>query len=109
MTARARKPRPKPTRRGILKALRENRALLDRYSVGRIALFGSFAKGRPTDKSDIDLLVEFKEPSLGNFMGLIRALERKFGRRVEVLTPEGLDSVRVPSVGESIRKSLEHV
>ncbi|MGQ0675089.1 MAG: nucleotidyltransferase family protein [Rhodospirillales bacterium] len=97
------------TRRNILKALRENQALLDRYSVSRIALFGSFAKGRPTAKSDIDFLVEFKEPSFGNFMGLIRALEKLFGRRVDVLTPKGLESIRVPSVGESIRKSLAYV
>jgi predicted nucleotidyltransferase len=42
-------------------------------------------------------------------MGLIRDLEKLFGRRVDVLTPEGLNSIRVPSVGESIRKSLAYV
>ena len=97
------------TRWQVLETLRANKALLDRHSVSRIALFGSFARGRPTAKSDLDFLVEFAEPTFANFMGLIRDLEKLFGRRVDVLTPEGLESIRVPSVGESIRKSLEYV
>lgn len=105
----AKRPRAKPlTRRSILGTLRERRDLLDRYSVSRIALFGSYARGKPTAKSDIDFLVEFKEPTLANFMGLIRALEKLFGRRVDVLTPEGLNTIRVPTIGASIKKSLAY-
>lgn len=96
------------TRRDILRALRQNRELLGRYAVGEIALFGSYAKGRQTDDSDIDLLVEFTRPTYDNFLGLSRALERLFGRKVEILTPEGLDSIRVQSIADGIRKSLAH-
>ena len=96
------------TRQEILHTLRHNQALLGKYAVRRIALFGSYAKGRQTDKSDIDLLVEFDRPTYDNFLGLSRALERLFGRKVEILTPEGLGGIRVRGIAESIRKSLAY-
>lgn len=96
------------TRQAILRELRQNRALLERYAVRKVALFGSYAKGRQTGKSDIDLLVEFEQPTYDNFLGLSRELERVFGRRVEILTPEGLDSIRVKSIADSIRKTLAY-
>ena len=96
------------TRRAILRELRQNRDLLERYAVRKVALFGSYAKGRQTGKSDVDLLVEFKEPTYDNFLGLSKSLERIFGRRVEILTPEGLDSIRVKGIAESIRKTLAY-
>lgn len=82
--------------------------MLDRYSVVRISLFGSYATGAARRRSDIDLLVEFEDPTYDNLLGLARALDRRFGRRVEILTPEGLDSIRVRSIRESIRQSLTY-
>lgn len=99
----------KLTRQSILTSLRHNRGLLDKYAVRRIGLFGSFASGRQTERSDIDLVVEFERPTYDNFMGLSRELEKLFGKRVDILTPEGLDSIRVRSVTDSIRKSLAYV
>ncbi len=96
------------TRDTILRELRKHRALLDRYSVGKIALFGSYAAGRQTDTSDIDLFVEFDSPTFDNFMGLSRELETVFQRRVDILTPGGLASIRIPEIADSIRKSLAY-
>ncbi len=101
--------RSKLDRHAILHSLRENQALLDRYSVVRIGLFGSYAKGTAKPRSDIDLLVAFDDPTYDNFLGLSRALERLLGRKVEIITPEGLDSIRVRSISESIRQSLTYV
>lgn len=100
--------KPALTRESILGCLRERQNLLHRYSVRRIALFGSYAKGAQRARSDIDLLVEFGEPTYDNLLGLSRALERVFRRRVEVLTPEGLESIRVRPVAESIRQTLTY-
>lgn len=94
------------TRQDIFRILRENHAVLDRFAVRRIGLFGSYAKGRQTPTSDIDLLVEFDHPSYDNFAGLQDTLERLFGRRVEIMTPDGLNSIRVARVADSIRKTL---
>ena len=85
-----------------------SRSLLDRYAVRRVALFGSYARGQQTGKSDIDLLVEFEHPTYDGFLGLSRELERLFGRKVEILTPEGLESIRVKGIAESIRKTLAY-
>jgi len=90
----------------ILRRLRQNRALLTRYKVRTIGLFGSFAAGTAGPQSDVDFLVDFKEPKYDNFIGLIEALETLFGRKVEVLTPDGLNSIRVKPVAESIKRTL---
>lgn len=96
------------TKDGILRTLRENQAVLDRYTARTVGLFGSFASGRQGADSDIDLLVEFERPTYDNFAGLTDELERLFGRRVEIMTPDGLDSIRIPRVAEGIRKTLAY-
>jgi predicted nucleotidyltransferase len=97
------------TRQGILRALRRNDEVLQKHAVRRIALFGSYATGRHNRKSDLDFLVDFERPTYDNFLGLSKDLERLFGRKVDILTPQGLESIRVKSVAGSIRKTLAHV
>ena len=93
-------------RQVILAELRQNPDLLRKHAVRTIALFGSYAKDTPTAKSDIDFLVEFERPTYDNFLGLSKDLERLFGKKVEILTPDGLDTIRVRSIADSIRKTL---
>jgi predicted nucleotidyltransferase len=97
------------TRQGILRALRRNDELLQKHAVRRIALFGSYAIGRQNIKSDLDFLVDFERPIYDNYLGLSKDLERLFGRKVDILTPQGLESIRVKSIAESIRKTLAYV
>lgn len=108
MTAK-RKKKPSLTRARILKTLRDNDEGLKKYSVKRIGLFGSYARGQQKHGSDIDFLVEFEKPTYDNFYDLIVYLEELFGRKVEVLTPDGVDSIRVPEVAQSIRDSVVYV
>lgn len=96
------------TREGILGTLRRNEALLRKYGVKRIGLFGSYARETQTASSDVDFLVEFSEPTYDNFIGLTEALEGLLARKVEILTPDGLDSIRVPEVADSIRNALAY-
>jgi predicted nucleotidyltransferase len=56
--------------------------------------------------SDIDFIVEFERPTYDNFYGLCVALEKLFKRKVEVLTPDAVDSIRVDEVARSIRESV---
>lgn len=100
------KKKPRLTGAQILKTLREHESSLRGFSVRKIGLFGSFAKGKPTAKSDIDFLVEFNEPTYENFYNLIEYLEKLFGRKVEILTPCAVNSIRVPEVADSIRESV---
>ena len=100
------KKKPNLTRARILKTLRDQEEALKKYSVKRIGLFGSYARGNQKRGSDIDLLVEFENPTFDNYFNLIVYLEKLFGTNVEVLTPDGVDSIRVPEVAQSIRDSV---
>ena len=97
------------TRIDILEALRRHRPDLERFSVKTIALFGSYAKDAQTDSSDLDFVVEFSKPTYDNFTSLEQFLEQLFGRRVDILTPAGVESIRVPRIAEDIKRTLMHV
>lgn len=65
-----------------------------RYSVRKIDLFGSYAEGRQTEKSDLDLLVEFTSAAVSLLtLSLLRQqLEDKLGIPVDLVhapLPEG--------------------
>ena len=62
-------------------------------------VFGSVARSAATNRSDLDLLVDF-EPGATAFdqIGLIQELERVFGRRVDVVEPDGLHWLIRPQV-----------
>jgi len=93
----------------IVEALKEHSDILRKYTVRRIGLFGSYARGEQRKHSDIDFLVEFEEPSFDNFMGLLYSLEDLFGRKVEILTPAGIESIRINQIKEEIKKSIVYV
>ncbi len=61
-----------------------------RFSLRRIALFGSHLHGEPTGSSDIDLLVEFMTPSFDHYMDLKFYLEDLFGRPVDLVLADAL-------------------
>jgi len=78
------------TAQQIFRILERNRELLKKYSVKRIGLFGSQARNESTNKSDIDLLVDFEEKSFDNFIELAFELEKIFNRKVDLLTEKGI-------------------
>jgi uncharacterized protein len=51
-------------------------------------LFGSAARGDDAPGSDVDLLVEMREPSLDRIVDLGAKIEAQLGRRVDILTRE---------------------
>jgi predicted nucleotidyltransferase len=83
--------------------------LKNHFSIKRIGLFGSFATNTAQKNSDVDLLVEFTAPIGFKFMALAEYLENKLGRKVDLLTPDGLKTIRIKQVAEKIKKSLIYV
>lgn len=64
--------------------------LAERYNVGKIGLFGSFARGEQTEDSDVDILVEFTEPVGWEFIDLKDELEEILGKKVDLVTKNAL-------------------
>jgi predicted nucleotidyltransferase len=65
--------------------------IADKYGILSIQLFGSVARGNADDLSDVDLLVSTKEgTSLLSLGGFQVEVERLLGRKVDVVTLEGL-------------------
>ena len=61
--------------------------LLRKYGVVRAGIFGSFARGESTKKSDIDMLVKFKgNKSLMDLISLEQELEQILHKKVDLLT-----------------------
>ena len=73
-----------------------------RFAVRRIGLFGSFVRGEETKDSDIDIFVEFEDPTFRNFTNLAFFLEDLFGRKVDLLTPEGISHRIMPHVEKEV-------
>ena len=55
------------------------------YSVRTMGLFGSLARNEADNKSDIDILVDFAEPTFDHYMDLKFYLERLFRREVDLV------------------------
>lgn len=94
----------------IIKVLKEKKSFLKQeYGLKKIALFGAYAKDTQNKNSDIDMLVEFERPIGLKFVDLTEYLEKLFGRKIDILTPEGLNSIRVESIALKIKKDLVYV
>ncbi len=98
------------TREKIVQLLRENYPYLAaEYGIRKIGLFGSFIKGQPGETSDIDLVVEFERPIGFRFIEFAEYLEHLLGRKVDVLTPAGIQGIRVVQVAKDIAESIVYV
>jgi len=73
------------------------------YGVKRLAIFGSYAKGEASPRSDIDFHLIDTDGVWGYFKlcGFKQDLEKRLGMSVDVLTTGSMDS----EVFENVRKS----
>jgi len=95
----------------IIQKLRENIDKIRSFGVKRIGIFGSVVRGEQTEESDIDFVVEFErgKGTFKNVAGLIEFLEKLLGREVDILTPDGIESIRIEYIKEQIKKEIEYV
>jgi len=95
----------------ILTTLRTHKNELKNFGVKRIGLFGSYARNEQKESSDIDFIVEFEKgkATYDNYIGLITYLENLFNKKVDLLTVEGLKTIRVKEVKEEIEKGVIYV
>jgi len=58
--------------------------------VQRIGIFGSFARGNAGPESDVDILVELKEPTFDHYMDLKFYLEDILGLSVDLVLHDAI-------------------
>ncbi|MDI6739408.1 MAG: nucleotidyltransferase family protein [Candidatus Edwardsbacteria bacterium] len=98
------------TKKEITKILQENFSYLSsEFGIKRIGLFGSYAKDMPNETSDVDIVVEFDRPIGFRFTEFTEYLERLLGKSVDVLTPAGIQGIRIDRIAKSIEESTVYV
>ena len=76
------------------------------FAVSRLSIFGSVARDQATDKSDIDILVEFVgKATFDNYMNLKFYLQDILNTGVDLVTRKALR----PQIKEQIEKELINV
>jgi len=98
------------TKNKIIQTLKAEQPFLrDQFGVKKIAIFGSFAQGRAHQKSDVDIFIEFSRSPGMKFFDLMDHLDKKLGRKTDVLTQKGLSSIRIKRVAQEIKRTLVYV
>ncbi len=86
------------------------RDLCRQYRVASLKVFGSVARGEEREDSDIDMLVRFVQPvSLLTLVRMERELSALLGRKVDLVTEQGISPYIRDSVLASAREVYELV
>ena len=95
------------TRKEVVASLVACGAEIHALGVERLALFGSVLRGEARPDSDLDLLVQFYPgaKTFDRFLALFDLLETRLGRRVDLVTTEGLS----PFIGPRILAEAQDV
>jgi len=96
----------------IIKTLEDHKQeLREKFGVLSIGVFGSFARGEETEDSDIDIYVEFdlERLTFSKYLELLEYLEKLLDIKVDLITKDGLESIRIPYIKAEIEKDLIYV
>jgi len=73
------------TKNDILTTLADNKPYIqEQFEVAKIGLFGSYAKDKQTEDSDIDIYVEFRHKTFDNLAGLWNYLEELYHKKIDL-------------------------
>lgn len=64
--------------------------LAQKYFVNSIGLFGSIVRDDFTDKSDVDIIVDFSKPIGIEFIDLADYIEIKLSRKIDLVSRNGI-------------------
>lgn len=96
------------TKENIIAILQSHKQELSKFGVKNIGLFGSYVRNEQSDKSDIDLLIDFEpeKENFDNYMAVYDLSENIFKNvKVEVVTKNGLSKY----IGPKIIKDVMYV
>jgi uncharacterized protein len=81
------------TQRDIISLLESNRNAIKSLGVRELGIFGSFARGDQTEKSDVDVLVDLEMHTFRAYMDLLFFLEDLFGRKVDLVMKDTIKPI----------------
>jgi predicted nucleotidyltransferase len=92
------------TRDEVLAKLRDLKPWLESQGIGRVRLFGSYARDEARPDSDIDLIVEITKPLGLDYFRIEDELSKKLGAKVEMTTDGALRNrvIRRHALSEAI-------
>lgn len=77
--------------------------ITERFGVRTLSLFGSVARDEAGPDSDVDVVVEFDGPTTFDcHLGLLVFLEDLLGRRVDVVTMQGINARLRPRIEQDL-------
>jgi predicted nucleotidyltransferase len=80
--------------------------LASKYKVKTIGVFGSYVRGKPKKKSDVDILIEFKRAvDFFEFLDLEEYLGQILGIKVDLVTKQALK----PHIGKRILEEVVYL
>jgi len=80
--------------------------MVGKYKIKDIGIFGSVVRGEQKEKSDIDILVEFKEPvDFFEFLDFEEYLENLLGTKIDLVSKKALK----PYIGKHILKEVVYL
>ena len=78
------------------------RELSERFTVIRIGVFGSFARGDEGPESDVDIIVELAEPTFDHYMDLKFRLEEVLQRPVDLVMADTVKPRLKPIIEQEV-------
>ncbi len=69
---------------------KQKTALLRKYPIKALAVFGSYSRGDQSELSDLDIMVEFTEPVGLEFIDLAYELEDLLQIKVDLVSKKGI-------------------
>jgi predicted nucleotidyltransferase len=95
-------------RDSILATIKTHKQNLFKFGIRNIGLFGSYVRNEQSDKSDIDILIDFDpdKENFDNYMAVCDLIEGLFKtRKIEIVTKNGLS----PYIGPGILNEVVYV
>ena len=92
----------------ILTTIRTHRSEFSEFGIRNIGLFGSYVRDEQSDKSDIDILIDFEpdKENFDNYMAVYDLIEQLFkNKKIEIVTKNGLS----PYIGPKILNEIIYV
>jgi len=96
------------TKEYILTTIQIHKSELLELGIRNVGLFGSYVRGEQSNKSDIDILIDFEpdKENFENYMAVYDKIEQLFkNERIEIVTKNGLS----PYIGPKILNEVVYV